>query len=132
MKTAKEFMSEPEISGRLSSIVADSFRTRPMPSGEPTDKEVKDRMTICLTCFVVLLEEAGWTSQRVLDHLPSFLARALDGQEPIPTWARRKMTDSETTMWGADAAGKVESERRLSALAKTGDQALIISPGRKV
>ena len=130
--TAKELLRDPEISGKLSAIVAASFDTRPMPiSEEPTDKEVKDRMTICLICFVVMLEEAGWTAQRVIDHLPKFLTRALDGQEPIPAEMRRRAKDDETAMWGVESAGRVESERRLSALGKTGSEPLIVVPGRR-
>lgn len=116
---------------RIASIIERSFDTRPMPSGDVTQREVDRRVDIAKSTFVVLLNECGWSEQRILDHLPAFLARALDGEEAIPEWAQRRVGDDETAGWGAEAAGRVESERRLSALAATRDeQPLIIVPGR--
>lgn len=124
-------LQTPRTQERISFVVEDSFETRPMPSGNVTLREVKRRVDMAKDVFLVLLNECGWSEQRILDHLPAFLTRGLDGQEPLPGWARRRVGDTESASWGAEAAGRVQSERRLSALAAGGtDGPRIIVPGR--
>ena len=106
-----------DVQEKISLTVEASFITRPMPSGRITRAEIVRRVDVAKQTFRVLRAEFGWSEQRALDHLPRFLARFLDGQHPIPGWVR-KMQDSESAMWGAEAAKKVMKERRLSALAK--------------
>lgn len=116
---------------RISGIVEDSFKARPMPSGNVTLREVQRRVNMAKDTFLALLNECGWSEQRILDHLPAFLCRGLDGEAPIPEWAKRRVGDTESASWGAEAAGRVQSERRLSALAAGGtDGPRIIVPGR--
>lgn len=109
--------------------VEESFRTRPMPSGVVTQREVVRRVEIVQKIFRTLQHDAGWSEQRICDHLPAFLARALDGMDPVPAWAQRRMGENESVMWGSEAAGRVEPERRLSALSKAGDgPSLVVVP----
>lgn len=124
-------LQTPRTQERISQIVEGSFESRPMPSGNITLGEVQRRVGIAKDTFLVLLNDCGWSEQRILDHLPAFLSRGLDGQEPIPQWAQRRVGDTESASWGAEAAGNVQSERRLSALAAGGtDGPRIIVPGR--
>jgi hypothetical protein len=119
-----------ETQEKVATIIEGSFETRPMPSGNITRAEVDRRVEMAKEVFRVLHAECKWSEQRIMDHLPAFLVRGLDGEEPIPDWAQRRIEDTESAMWGAEAAGRVEPERRLSALAKAGDEPLIIVPGR--
>lgn len=114
---------------RVSEIIERSFETRPMPSGEITQGEVRRRVEMAKHIYTTLLNDCLWTEQRILDHLPAFLARGLDGLEAIPDWAKLRISDTESAMWGAEAAGYVEPENRLSALAKSKHEPLIIVPG---
>lgn len=116
---------------KLATIIEDSFDTRPMPSGVITRAEVDHRVSIAKDVYQVLLNESRWSEQRILDHMPVFLTRALDGEEPLPDWAKVREGDNGSAMWGSEVAGQVEQDRRLSALATTGDEPLIIVPGRK-
>jgi hypothetical protein len=102
---------------KLAGVIEKSFDARPMPSGDITQGEVNRRVDLAKEIFDALFNECHWTEQRIMDHLPTFLVRGLDGEEPIPEWAKRKVDDDESAMWGAEAAGRVEKERRLSALA---------------
>lgn len=118
---------------KVATIIESSFDTRPMPSGNVTQREVDSRVALAREIFRVLWNDYRWSEQRIVDHLPQFIVRGLDGEDPIPDWVRVE-GDSGSAMWGAEAAGRVESERRLSALAKTGDAPpgdapLIIIPG---
>lgn len=119
-----------ETQAKVVAVIEASFEARPMPSGVITRREVTRRVELAKEIFRVLLAECLWSEQRILDHLPAFLVRGLDGDDPIPQWAKRKVGDSESASWGAEAAGRVEHERRLSALAKAGEEPLIIVPGR--
>lgn len=123
-------LNNRETQARVTTIVEDSFEARPMPSGKVTLREVRRRVAIAKDTFLSLLNECGWSEQRALDHLPAFLVRGLDGLDPLPDWARRRMGDDEHVGWGAEAAGTVESERRLSALAAGNGGPTVVVPGR--
>jgi hypothetical protein len=116
---------------KVVAVIERSFEARPMPSGVITRAEVGRRVELAKDIFRDLHADCGWSEQRILDHLLAFLVRGLDGEEPIPPWAARKVGDSESAMWGAEAAGRVAVERRLSALSKLRGEPLIISPRRK-
>ena len=118
-----------ETQAKVSAVIETSFNVRPMPSGNVTRQEVNRRVEMAKDIFRTLHSECKWSEQRILDHLPSFLVRGLDNEEPIPDWAKRKIDDTESAMWGAEAAGRVKPERRLSALSKAGGEPLIIQPG---
>jgi hypothetical protein len=122
-------LADAETQQRVSEIIEDSFDTRPMPSGNVTRGEVQRRVEMAKDIYTTLLNECLWSEQRILDHLPAFLARGLDGSEAIPDWAKLKISETESAMWGAEAAGRVEPERRLSALSKSKHEPLIIVPG---
>ena len=119
-----------ETQQRITTIIEQSFDTRPMPSGTITGREVKRRVDLARDIYLVLLNDCLWSEPRILDHLPAFIARALDGEEPIPDWAKKKEGDSGSRMWGVESAGKVESERRLTALSQTERSPLIVLPGK--
>lgn len=122
-----------ETLARVTAVIEDSFRTRPMPSGAPTLREVNRRVDLAKGIYLQLYNECKWTDQRILDHLPAFLANGLDGLDPIPEWAQSNASETESAMWGTEAAGKVKADSRLSALAKTSKtEPLIIVPGRTV
>jgi len=119
---------------RMTNIVMDSFRTRPMPLSGITERESSRRVQLAEEIFSTMYNEVKWSQERILDHLPAFLARVLDGQDPIPSWAKEELGDSGSSMWGKEAAGRVSAERRLSALATVGgsprgEKPLIIVPG---
>lgn len=122
-----------ETMAKVVAIIEDSFDTRPMPSGSITRSEIDSRTMLAKEIFRVLWNEMRWSEIRILDHLPAFIARGLDGDEPIPSWVT-KQGETESASWGAEAAGRVEKERRLSALATSQDVAMpsepmIIIPG---
>jgi len=114
----------------ITNVIEASFDSRPMPSGNITRREVLRRVELAKDVYLTLVNESGWTGQRALDHLPAFLVRGLDGLEPIPDWAKIMIGADGSAMWGAEAAGRVERERRLSALSRSGESSPIIIPGR--
>jgi hypothetical protein len=126
-------LTTKDTQAKVAAIIDDTFDSRPMPSGNITQREVNSRVTLARELFRVLWADFKWSEQRILDHLPAFIVRGLDGEEPIPEWVKVE-GDSGAATWGVEAAGRVEKERRLSALAKTGDAPttdapLIIMPG---
>lgn len=128
MKT-QEVLAADVIDEQAARAVEESFRTRPMPSGQITAREIVRRVELVKEIFAVLQNEAGWSEQRIVDHLPAFLARGLDGLDSVPAWAQRRMGEGESVMWGSEAAGRVEPESRLSALSKVGDgRPLVVVP----
>lgn len=110
------YISNKETLERIAVVIEESFDSRPMPSGNITQREVTRRVDMATDIVSTLVHESRWTEQRALDHLAAFLARGLDGSEPIPEWAKIAIVDG-SAMWGVEAAGRVEKERRLSALA---------------
>ena len=116
---------------KVVAVIERSFEARPMPSGVITRGEIKRRVEIAKDIFRELHADCHWSEARILDHLPAFLVRALDGEEAIPPWAARRVGDDESAMWGSEAAGRVAAERRLSALSKLRGEPLIITPRRK-
>ena len=101
---------------QLTAIVMESFRVRPMPSGIITAAEVKRRVDMLSQIWETLIKEAKWSQQRIIDHMLQFLVRRIDGQG-LPAEALRAARDDESAMWSPETSKKVESERRLSALA---------------
>lgn len=110
-------LTQDQIDERLTEIVMDTFQARPMPLGLITKNECERRASFALALYDALLNEMRWSAERILDHMPSFLVRRLDGQD-LPGWATHKDGDAGSAMWGSEAAGRTTPERRLSALAR--------------
>lgn len=109
----KELVSRED---QLTEIVMQSFMKRPMPSGVITKGEVNRRIDMLSNIWETLYNDAGWSQQRIVDHMLQFLVRRIDGLG-LPAEALRKAGDDESAMWSPETSTKVESERRMSALA---------------
>lgn len=57
-------------------------------AGRITRDEIKRRGKLCLKIFVALRGDLKWTIERILDHLPQYLRKELDGESWEPE-ARR-------------------------------------------
>lgn len=119
-----------QIKKRIVNIVMDSFRTRPMPSGCITENECKHRIELATEIWNQLWDDARWGDERILDNLPRYLAMKIDGDELPPE--TNKQADYESVMWGVEQAGKVEPDKRLSALSMKSDIIPIIPESRKI
>lgn len=100
---------------KLADIVHESFNIRPMPSGKITASEIVRRTGMVQHIWNTLYDEAGWSHQRILDHMTQYLIRMIDGVG-IPAEATRRAYDDESVMWSPETSNRVEREQRMSAL----------------
>lgn len=86
-----EKRSIPKVVLGIEKAVADSFRSDKAPGRiilvtgvsaakrETSREEAKRRMQICIDIFKALRGDLSWGLDRILDHLPDYLRKHLDG-----------------------------------------------------
>jgi hypothetical protein len=130
---------EAEVWTRIEAAVERTFLTRPMPlSLEIPESEIGHRVDTACEIFRDLYFEARWSRQRILDHLEHFLTVCIDGARE---WKDAAVCDAKgepvvtSVMYGKERLRQIEGERRLSALAVSGERdrvgpEIVIKAGR--
>lgn len=116
-----------EVRAKLVDIVMDTFRLRPMPSGNITERECQDRLDVTVEIWNHLYGVCRWSREKCLDHIKPLLVACIDGanvQDRLPEPAPQDKQRDGSTMWAPEQLDKIEAERRLSALA-VGEGAVI-------
>jgi hypothetical protein len=116
-------LEKPHVQKKIAGIIEKSFDVRPMPSGNITQNEVDRRVSFAKETYKILWNDYRWSHQRIMDHLFKFLVMTIDGED-LPV--EKVEGEDGSTMWGVDAAQKVEAESRLSAIPK--EDRLIVLP----
>jgi len=107
-----------EVRAKITDTVMETFRLRPMPSGNITEKELQDRLDVTVEIWNHLYGVCRWSRDRAMDHLQPLLLACIDGanlQDQLPE--PEEEIREGTVGWAPEVIQKAEAERRLSALA---------------
>jgi len=77
--------------------IAASFIVRPHRLYLAKSSAIKDRFDICAKVFRALRGDLKWSIPKVIDHLPGFLLKAIDGE----AWEADAKTLDSVKLWRA-------------------------------
>lgn len=118
-----------DVRSKIVDVVLSTFNSRPMPSGNITEKELQDRLDVAVEIWNHLYGECRWSREMAIDHIPMFLIMCIDGarvSDAVPEPAPKEELREGSTMWAPEKLNDTEPERRLSALAATDDKPVLI------
>jgi hypothetical protein len=109
-----------EVRTKLTEVVMETFRLRPMPSGHITEGELQRRLDVTVKIWNHLFGEYRWSKDRALDHILKVMVAVIDGArltDNLPEPEVGEAARDGSTMWAPGQLQEIEAERRLSALA---------------